>query len=268
MNEFTVAGNLSKLFSCPSISQLVFVLFFVTGSVGSANAQTALEKDVAAMRQDLAEMKKELAEIKALIAKSQPQAPPQRETNPTVATISVADKPALGNDTAPVTMVEYSDYQCPFCKRYFDTVYPALKKEYVETGKLKIVFRDFPLAAIHPYARKAHEAAHCAGEQGQYWKMHDTLFQKASDLSLASLRQYAELAGFDTQAFNSSLDSGKYSARIDEETSEGTRIGVRGTPTFIIRPTGSGGTITGKLLVGAQALLQFKALIEDSLKKQ
>ena len=114
--------------------------------------------------------------------------------------------PALGRD-APVTIVEFSDYQCPFCRRFYATTLPAIKKEYIDAGKVRYVFRDFPLEELHSHARKAAEAAHCAGEQGKYWQMHDALFQNQGTLELPQLAEHARAVGLDSLVFNRCMSS-------------------------------------------------------------
>ena len=91
--------------------------------------------------------------------------------------MATAGEPSLGKPDAPLTLVEFSDYQCPFCRRFFEQTLPALKSKYIDAGQLRYVFRDFPLDQIHPQARQAAESVHCAAEQGKYWEMHDLLFQ-------------------------------------------------------------------------------------------
>ena len=155
--------------------------------VSPGAGQAGVEEELAALRKELAEIKKELGEIKNLLSVAfKAQSPPK-----TIALVNVSGKPSLGRQDAPVTLVEFSDYQCPFCKRHFSSVYPILKKEYIETGKLRYVFRDFPIAILHPQAQKAHEAARCAGEQNIYWEMHDMLFENAKDFSVSALKGHA-----------------------------------------------------------------------------
>ena len=163
-------------------------------------------------------------------------------------------------------MVEFSDYQCPFCKRHFSTVFPLIKKEYIATGKLKYVFRDFPIASLHPKAKKGHEAAYCAGEQDKYWEMHDTLFQNSKDFSVSALNRYARGIGLDGDRFSNCLQNGKYASRIEKEIAEGTKAEVRGTPSFFIGPSGSGGKITGTMVRGAQPVAKFRQVIARALK--
>ena len=169
--------------------------------------------------------------------------------------MSVSGRPSLGQQDAPVTLVEFSDYQCPFCKRHFLTVYAILKKDYIDTGKLRYVFRDFPIAGLHPQAQKAHEAAYCAGEQKKYWEMHDMLFKNSQNLSVPALKTYAAKIGLDADQFNACLESEKYAAEIDNKIAEATASGVSGTPAFFIGPSGAGEKITGTMVTGAQPFM-------------
>jgi protein-disulfide isomerase len=155
------------------ISTALCLFFFTTLNLGAqpVRAQSqpseleALKQDLETVKQDLADIKKALSEMRQLLV--QRPAPPSQAA-PAISKVSVGDGPILGKPDAPVTVVEFSDYQCPFCQRFFTNTLPELKKDYIDTGKVRYVFRDFPLDAIHPQARKAAEAAHCAGEQGKY----------------------------------------------------------------------------------------------------
>ena len=225
-------------------------------------SRAGVEEDIAELRRELADIKKELAEIKGVLqGLRQARAPAPRTVE-----VRVAGRPSQGAHDAPVTMVEFSDYQCSFCKRHFTTVFPSIKKEYIDTGKLKYVFRDFPILSLHPQAPKAHEAAHCAGEQDQYWQMHDVLFENARNLSVDALRRYAREAGLNGDTFDECLQAGRYASRVEEEMADGRKVGVSGTPSFAIGLTGSGETIAGTVVVGAQPYDTFKQVIESALK--
>ncbi len=144
-----------------------------------------------------------------------------------------------GDPNAPVTLIEYSDYQCPFCSRHVSQTAPLIEDQYVKTGLVKHVFKDFPLSSIHPQAEKAAEAAHCAGAQNQYWAMHDKLFAlqqawagKAEAVDM--FKKYAADLGLDTAAFNTCLDSGQFAAEVSQDQAEGVQKGVTGTPAFFI----------------------------------
>ncbi len=246
-----------------TVSIWMIVLALVgTPLVWPGEGQAGVEEELGELRKELAEIKKELAEIKKLVSGAfKPQIAPKA-----TAMVSISGKPSLGRQEAPVTLVEFSDYQCPFCRHHFLTVFPILKKEYIETGKLRYVFRDFPLDSIHPQAQKAHEAARCAGEQSKYWDMHDTLFENSKDLSLLALKGYATKIGLNGDQFNACLESSKYTAEINREQAEGVQSGVTGTPAFFIGPSGSGENITGTMVSGAQPLARFKQIIDDLLK--
>lgn len=171
--------------------------------------------------------------------------------------VAIDDDAVKGDSNAPVTMIEFSDYECPFCGRYFQQTYPQIVKEYVDTGKVKIVFRDFPLS-FHENAQKAAEAAECAGEQGKYWEMHDKLFKNQNALEINSLRQYAKELGLNTKTFDDCLDSGKMASEIQKDFEDGQDAGVSGTPAFFIN---------GISITGAQPFEEFKKIIEQEINK-
>jgi protein-disulfide isomerase len=185
-----------------------------------------------------------------------PTQKPQTPSEPVE--VSIDDDAIKGDPNAPVTIIEFSDYECPFCGKYFEQTYPQIKEEYVDTGKVRLVFRDFPLG-FHDYAQKAGEAAECAGEQGKYWEMHDKLFENQDSLDVSSLKQYAQDIGLDTASFNSCLDSGMMEDEVKSDMDEGQDYGVTGTPAFFIN---------GIPLTGAQPFSAFKEIIDAELAKQ
>ena len=168
--------------------------------------------------------------------------------------ISTAGYPARGPATAPVTIVEFSDFECPFCGRLFPTL-KAVEKIYLD--RVRIVYRQFPLRRIHPLAQKAAEASLCAAEQGRFWEMHDSLFGDQEHLTIDALKGRAVELKLDTAAFNACLDSGKQAAAIDRDIADGTKAGVTGTPTMFIN---------GRMMVGAQPYAAIQAIIEDELQ--
>lgn len=172
------------------------------------------------------------------------------------ATVAItAANPSLGSASAPVTLIEFSDYQCPFCQR----VEPTIKKLREAYGsRLRIVWKDFPLTQIHPQAFKAGEAAHCAGDQGKYWELHDVLFANQSALQVPDLKRHAAGLGLNAEAFNACLDSSKYGERVRDGVSEGSGLGVNSTPTIFIN---------GRRLSGAQPYETFAAVIDEELAR-
>ncbi|MCS7039028.1 MAG: DsbA family protein [Anaerolineae bacterium] len=170
-------------------------------------------------------------------------------------------QPPLGDANAPVLIVEFSDYQCPFCLRHFQQTMPKLREQYIDTGKVRYVFKDFPLDSIHPQARKAAEAANCAGKQGQYWPMHDRLFAEQNrwaenNEAVTVFKQLATELGLDAAAFAACLDGGETAAEIEEDLQEGLLAGVQGTPAFFIN---------GRFISGAQPFEVFQQVIEQML---
>ena len=167
-------------------------------------------------------------------------------------TIAEADSPAMGPKGAPIEMIEFSDFQCPFCFR----VQPTLEKVLSTYGdKVRFVYRNYPLPS-HPNARPAAEAAQCANEQGKFWPYHDRLFGDPRKLSDADLKQAAVDLGLDAAKFNACVDSHKYKARVDADMQAGDAAGVNGTPAFFIN---------GRQISGAQPYEVFKQLIDEEL---
>jgi len=169
------------------------------------------------------------------------------------AEVSVAGAPFKGPEAAPVTIVEVTDFHCPYCKRVQPTLNEVLLKY---PDKVKLVFRDFPIDQLHPNARKAAEAARCANEQGKFWPYHDKLMAGGTDASPEKLKEYAKEIELDAGAFEQCLASGKYRAAVQKDVDEGTRLGVNGTPAFFIN---------GRMLSGAQPTDAFAKVIDEEL---
>jgi len=176
--------------------------------------------------------------------------------------VSADDDPFLGDDDADITVIEFSDYQCPFCRTFWSQTLPQLKTDYIDTGKVKFVYRDYPLP-FHPAAEISALAANCAGEQNKYWEMHDKLFseqQKQGTGTItygeAELKQWASQIGLNSSKFNSCLDSKKYQSEVQKDLADGSSAGVNGTPTFFIN---------GRMLVGAQPFSAFQTAIDAEL---
>ena len=168
--------------------------------------------------------------------------------------VDVTGRPIRGNKDAPVTIVEFSDFQCPFCSRARPTV-NKVRETYGD--KVRIIFRNFPLS-IHLQAQKAGEAASCAGEQGRFWEMHDRLFADQAKLQVPDLKEHAAALGLNAEAFGQCLDSGRHTADLENDAEAGTGYGVSGTPSFFIN---------GRPLVGAQPFESFAQVIDDELER-
>jgi len=163
---------------------------------------------------------------------------------------------ALGNENASLTIVEYSDYECPFCSRFYRETFPQLKEDYIDTGKVYYVHRNFPLTQIHANAQKSAEAAVCAEQQGAFWEMTDNLSVQRVQGGPAKYKQYAGELGLDMEAFSDCLDSGRAGERVRQEAQQGVAQGVRSTPSFVI---------DGEVISGAQPYDVFKQLLDSKL---
>ncbi len=186
-------------------------------------------------------------------AAQQVQAQPTLDTNKRY-TVAIVDKPTLGPESALVTVIEFSDFQCPFCGRFAAQTEQALLKKY--EGKIRFVYRDFPLDSIHPFARGAAEAAACAYEQKKFWEYHDLLFQNQDKLTKDDLSSYAKQVGLNVTAFQTCVDSGKYQQEVANDYQAAIALGLSGTPTFFVN---------GRILVGAQPLSAFTTYIDAEL---
>ena len=179
--------------------------------------------------------------------------------------IGVDDDPVLGDAKAKVLIIEFGDYQCPSCRMFWREVEPRLKKDYIDTGKVKLVFRDFPIVQIHPEAMLAAMAADCSGDQNKYWQYHDKVFReqdKGEDglvrFKAADLKKWAKDTGLDAAAFNACLDSERYKDEVAKDKADGDAVGIPGTPMFFIN---------GQVVGGAQPYPVFKKIIDEELKK-
>lgn len=187
--------------------------------------------------------------------------------------VSMDDDAVLGSANAPVTLIEFSDYECPFCKRHFMEVYPQIKKDYIDTGKVKLVFRDFIAVQGHnPLATSEAMAAECAGDQGgdsAYFKYHDEIFKRTtsggSGLSLSELPNIARSIGLNAATFQNCLDSNKFKNEVSKDNADASKAGVSGTPSFFVGKSTNDGVIQGTIIVGAQPYSAFQAALDQAL---
>ncbi|MYJ53541.1 MAG: DsbA family protein [Nitrospira sp. SB0672_bin_25] len=173
------------------------------------------------------------------------------------------DDRVRGNPRAPLTLLEYSDFTCGFCEKFFAETWPILFSEYIDTGKMRLVYRDFPRALSGPSVDTA-LAARCAGEQGQYWAMHDRLFSSSDKYSPAELRQQADALQLDAKKFTSCFEASRYTTQIFKDRIEGGQLGARGTPYFILYATEN--PQEAVVLPGAMPYEMFKEEIDKLLQ--
>ena len=184
-------------------------------------------------------------------------------------TIDVSGAPARGSESAGVTMVEFSDYECPFCIRYTREILPAIDAAYIATGKVRYVFRDFPIGQLHPEAMRAHEAARCAAEQGRFWDVHYRLFDRAGSHTPEALDRLASGVGLDLTSWRACVASGRTRQAIEASIAAAEGLGATGTPTFFI---GIGEASTGRIrivrgITGAQPFEVFQQTLDAVLSQ-
>jgi len=224
-----------------------------------------LRKEVEALRQGQLQLQRELQEINALLRRRQAAV----IDVPNVV-LPIDGYPSKGSQSAKLILVEFTDYQCPFCGRHFQQTSPQIERDYVNTGRIKYVVRDFPLESIHKDALKAAEAAHCAREHGQYWQMHDRLFNSQNALAADHLSAYAGALGLDVQSFRRCLDSNQYSAKIRQDLVDAQKVGVQATPSSLLGVAEPGGSSVKvvKMIAGAHPYTVFKEAIDSLLSSQ
>lgn len=184
--------------------------------------------------------------------------------------ISLDDDPMKGNPDASITIIEFSDFQCPFCAKFHQSTLPQLEKNYISTGKVNFVYRDFPIQSIHPNAVPAALASECADDQGKFWEMHDIIFENQQiwkDLpivqSVVLFKQYSSQLNLNTGEFDSCMDSGKYLEEIRNDLDDGRAYGVSGTPGFFV-----GNEKIGFVpITGAQPFSSFQRVIDGQLQQ-
>jgi protein-disulfide isomerase len=216
------------------------------------------------VQQQNEEILRELRAIRMLLERlTTPQQ--QAQAPPATARITNLAGYALGKADAPLTMVEFTDLQCPYCRHFVLTSFDELKKNWIDTGKLRYVTRDFPITDLHAQAMPAARAARCAGEQGKFWEMRIALMRNANLLSPAYISATAADLKLDAKAFAACAASTKFDAEIQSDMQEGTRLNVAGTPTFVLGRT-SNGSIEGPVVVGALPYAQFDAKLRQLME--
>jgi protein-disulfide isomerase len=181
--------------------------------------------------------------------------------------LNLENAPVLGSVDAPVTIVEYNDFQCPVCHGFFLAVFGALKKNYIDTGKVRFYNRDLPLDTVHPNALRAAQAGRCANEQGKFWELHDLMNGNPEQLDMNHILGFAQEAGLDPAALKKCVSGGKYTKAIQRDIQEAGKLGIGGTPVFVVGKSTAKG-VSGELLPGARTWPEFdrrlKALLAET----
>ncbi|HKZ17344.1 MAG TPA: DsbA family protein [Geobacteraceae bacterium] len=248
---------------------LAAVFLAVPMAAHAAEDVHALKNEVEMMRKDMDEIKRVLISILPVLVKnegvdgSQQVVPPQRVETPQSATVSIDGSPSMGKSDVPLVLVEFSDYECPFCARFNAEVLKQVKREYIDTGRLRLVYKDFPLP-FHQNAMKASMAARCAGEEGRYWEMHDALLENQQNIG--DVDGLVKRTGLNAATFNECMKSRKYENAVQMDLNDGRELGINGTPTFILGRLDASGKVTGNVIQGAMPYAVFKTKIEALLK--
>ena len=257
------AARLLPLFLILNIGAILAAGFYMLGRQNQRDMD-GIRKEIEKLNAAQVALGKDMSEMRELLRRPPSGQPTAR---PREIVLSVNGAPFKGNANAAVTLVEFTDYQCGFCARYVKETFPQLERDYIATGKLKYVFRNFPLEAIHKQSFKAHEAAVCAGEQGKFWEMHDRLFATPIALEPAQLISYAQALGLNPGKFEACFNADSHAAEIRRDISDGQKAGVTGTPTFFLGAT-TPNSPTLKVtttLVGAKDYSAFKEAIDALL---
>jgi protein-disulfide isomerase len=210
----------------------------------------------------------ELRKIRQLLEKNsapaQPAAVPAAAPVTEKVSVAVRDSNALGRDDAPLTMIEFADFQCPFCRRFHTDTFDEIKKNFIDTGKVRYVSRDLPLS-MHDSAPQAASAARCAGDQHHFWELRHLLLVNQDKLGRDDLLGYARQLNLDVPAFTACIDSKRHDATIQQDSADASEVGVVGTPTFIIGRTFQKGRFEGIKIVGVQPYAAFEAKLRELL---
>jgi protein-disulfide isomerase len=218
-------------------------------------------KDEGITRQQADQILNELRQIRQLLERQQGQAPRPQEEQIVKAKLNLEGFEMLGSKQAPLTIVEFTDYQCPFCQRFHTTSFGDLKKNYIDTGKVRFYSRDLPLD-FHPNAMRAAQAARCANDQGQFWKLRDVMGANPNKLDMDSLLADAADLKMDVSAFRGCVESEKYKNAVQTDVMEAMKIGATGTPTFVVGKSTADG-VDGELMVGAQPYPMFDQKLKE-----
>lgn len=216
-----------------------------------ACAQTS---EIEALRRELAAVKEDLANLRATLGRPR-------------AIVELSGAPQKGNPDAPVALIEFSDYECPFCIRHFRETMPLIEKNYISTGRILYAFRDYPIDQLHPQAIKAHEAARCGAEQDKFWPMHTSLFGAPAQHSVAGLEVTATQAGLDLEKFRECIASSRTTAGIRKTAELAESFGANGTPAFFIGviDKATNQVKVSRAISGALPFAQFAQALEAAI---
>lgn len=219
--------------------------------------------ELKALRQEVAQLQKAVTEIHRVAIKSD-TAPAKKRVVAANVEVDLTRKVALGSDDAQIAIVEFSDFQCPFCGRFHKNTFPSIKKDYIDTGKVKYVLMDYPLG-FHNKAKGAAIAANCAAEQDAYWVMKDSLFENQRKLGTPLYKELAQTHKLDLAKYETCLDDPDQGEQVDKDFLYGQNLGVSGTPHFFVGLVKDGKLVKAQRLAGAQPFSSFETAIKSFL---
>ena len=237
-------------------------------ATGAAQTPSAPQPSASVDQQILTELQQIRGLLQQLLTQQQQAGPARPAAPPSEIAVTLTSVPgeAIGSQAAPLTMVEFTDLQCPFCRQFHNGTFEQLKREYIDTGKVRFVTRDFPIDQLHPLASAAARANRCAGEQQRFWEMRHALLALNTPLTAATFGQLAATLGLDVARFESCAnDASRFAGELQQDRQEAVRIGVSATPSFVIGRTLPGGGVDGILAVGARPYATFDARLKQLL---
>jgi protein-disulfide isomerase len=250
-----------------SIALLCLPAIFAGACAKADNSEEVaqLRKENATLKEEQQRLIEQIRELKGSdpfksVTPAKPQLPFDMAVNPDTQEVK-------GSKGARLAIIEFSDFQCSYCLSYVTQTFPQIDKDYIKTGKVKYFFRNLPLTNGHPNAFRAAEAAHCAAEQGKFWEAHDRFFANQDTLNPNDWPQHAQALGLDTKKFGQCLDSGKYDDEINQDIDDAQRLGINGTPAFLIgvmTPNSSKVTVS-KIMMGAEPYDSFKKALDEQI---
>jgi protein-disulfide isomerase len=270
LREFARKVKTVRLASVVPVCLLCLLVIF-----SGACAQQSNSEEVTRLRKENAALKEQLQRDLEMVRKLEEEEPrksvlPAKPQLPFDMTVNANTQEVKGNKGARIAIIEFSDFQCSYCLSYVTQTFPQIDKDYIRTGKVKYFFRNLPLTQGHPNAFRAAEAAHCAAEQGKFWEAHDRFFANQDTLNPNDWPQHAKALGLNTEKFNQCLDSGKYDDEINQDIDDAQRVGINGTPAFligVIAPNSSKVTVN-KIMMGAETYDSFKKALDETIFAQ
>ncbi len=257
--------------ACTAAALLLLVALFVPHLAAGGGQGDDLRRRMDALEAGQKEILKQLQELKALVQQrpaaptGQPSAVPPPPALPSQP-VSLVGAATRGSASAKLTMVEFSDFQCPFCGRYARETFDQINREYIATGKVRYFFRHYPLERLHPNAFKAAQAAECALQQGKFWELHDRLFTNQQALADTDLLNHAKAVGMNPGKFQQCVVQPTVTAKIRQDMDDGARAGITGTPYFFLGVIEKDGRLKVlKKVTGAAPFASFKGLIDGLL---